>query len=80
MQVQCAFADTCGVAPQREIDPAEPSTGADERRDIGNASQPSRRTMPAMAPDPPPRLPVRALGEYVLGGRVDAMRRLLRGR
>ena len=44
------------------------------------ASEPARRTMPATPPDPPPRLPARALGEYVPGGRVDAMRRLLRGR
>ena len=35
------------MAPQREIDPPEPSTGADEHRDIGNASQPARRTMGA---------------------------------
>ena len=62
----------------REVDPAELSTGANERRDLGHASQPARRTMPA--PDPSLRLPVRALGEYVFGGRVDAMRRLLRGR
>ena len=64
---------------RRRMLAAEPSTGADQRRDIGNASQPARRTMSAMPPDPPPHLPVRALGEYVLGGRVDAMRRLLRG-
>ena len=43
------------------------------------ASEPARRTMPATPQDPPPRLPARALGEYVPGGRVDAMRRLLRG-
>ena len=64
----------------REIDPAELSTGAEERRDMGNASQPAPRTMPATPPNTPPRLPVRPLGEYVFGGRVDAMRRLLRGR
>ena len=82
MQVQCACADTWSVenGKEREIGLAAPSTGADERRDIGNASQPARRTMPATPPDTPPRLPVRALGEYVFGGRVDAMRRLLRGR
>ena len=53
----------------REVDPdsADLSTGADERRD-------------PTPPDPSLRLPVRALGEYVFGGRVDAMRRLLRGR
>ena len=45
-----------------------------------DAAEPARRTMPATPPDPPPRLPARALGEYVPGGRVDAMRRLLRGR
>ena len=65
---------------QRRMLAAELSTGAVERRDIGNASEPARRTMPATPPDSPPRLPVRALGEYVPGGRVDAMRRLLRGR
>ena len=52
---------------KREIDPAE-------------LSQPARRAMPATLPDQPPRLPVRALGEYVFGGRLDTMRRLLRGR
>ena len=65
---------------KREIDPAELSTGADERRDLGHASQPARGTMPTTPPDPPSRLPVRALGEYVFGGRLDAMRRLLRDR
>ena len=65
---------------RRRMLAAELSTGAIERRDIGNASEPARRTMPATPPDSPPRLPVRALGEYVPGGRVDAMRRLLRGR
>ena len=44
------------------------------------ASEPARRTMPATPPDPPPRPPARGLGEYVPGGRVDAMRRFLRGR
>ena len=45
------------------------------------ASEPARRTVPATPPESAtPRLPVRALGEYVPGGRVDAMRRLLRGR
>ena len=56
---------------RRRMLAAELSTGA---------SEPARRTMPATPSDPPPRLPVRALGEYVPGGRVDAMRRLLRGR
>ena len=51
-----------------------------ERRDIANASEPARRTMPAPPADSPSRLPVRALAEYVPGGRVDAMRRLLGGR
>ena len=63
-----------------EVDRADLSTGADERRDLGHASQPACRTMPPTPPDPSLRLPVRALGEYVCGGRVDAMRRLLRGR
>jgi hypothetical protein len=65
---------------RRRMLAAELSTGAVERRDIGNASEPARRTVPATPPEPPPRLPVRALGEYVPGGRVDAMRRLIRGR
>ena len=56
---------------RRRMLAAELSTGA---------SEPARRTMPATPQDPPPRLPARALGEYVPGGRVDAMRRLLRGR
>ena len=43
------------------------------------APQPARRTRPATPPEPASRLPVRALGEYVPGGRVDAMRRLIRG-
>ena len=34
-------------------------------------------TTNASQPEPPSRLPVRALGEYVPGGRVDAMRRLI---
>ena len=55
---------------------AQLSTGT-----VGNASEPARRTVPATPPEPPPRLlPVRALGEYVPGGRVDTMRRLIRGR
>jgi len=62
-----------------EVAPADLSTVADERRDPGHASQPARRTMPTTPPDHSLRLPVRELGEYVLGGRVDAMRRLLRG-
>ena len=54
---------------------AQLSTGT-----VGNASEPARRTVPVTPPEPPPRLPVRALGEYVPGGRVDTMRRLIRGR
>ena len=34
-------------------------------------------TATASQPEPTSRLPVRALGEYVPGGRVDAMRRLI---
>ena len=49
-------------------------------RTVGNASEPARRTVPVTPPEPPSRLPVRALGEYVPGGRLDAMRRLIRGR
>ena len=60
---------------QRRMLVAQLSTGT-----VGNASEPARRTVPATPPEPPPRLPVRALGEYVPGGRVDAMRRLIRGR
>ena len=65
---------------RRRMLAAELPTGAVERRDIDNASKSARRTMPATLPDLPLRLPVRALGEYVPGGRVDAMRRLLGGR
>jgi hypothetical protein len=65
---------------RRRMLAARLSTGTVGQRNIGNASEPARRTMPATPPDSPPRLPVRALGEYVPGGRVDAMRRLLRGR
>ena len=54
---------------------AQLSTGT-----VGNASEPARRTVPVTPPEPPSRLPVRALGEYVPGGRLDAMRRLIRGR
>ena len=68
-----------GRFPRRML-AAELPTGTVERRDISNASEPARRTMPATLPDQPPRLPVRALGEYVPGGRLDAMRRLLGGR
>lgn len=64
----------------REVDPADLPTGADKGRHLGHASQPAGRTMAPTSPDPSLRLPVRALGEYVFGGRVDAMRRLLRGR
>ena len=46
---------------RRRMLAAELSAGAVERRDIGNASEPARRTMPAKPPDPP-RLAVRALG------------------
>ncbi len=60
---------------QRRMLVAQLSTGT-----VGNASEPARRTVPATPPEPSPRLPVRALGEYVPGGRVDAMRRLIRGR
>ena len=60
---------------QRRMLVAQLSTGT-----VGNASEPARRTVPVTPPEPPPRLPVRALGEYVPGGRVDAMRRLIRGR
>ena len=60
---------------QRRMLVAQLSTGT-----VGNASEPARRTVPVTPPDPPSRLPVRALGEYVPGGRVDAMRRLIRGR
>ena len=62
---------------RRRMLAAELSTPAVERRNIDNASKPARRTTPQ---DPPPRLPVRAVGEYVPGGRVEAMRRLLRDR
>ncbi len=60
---------------QRRMLVAQLSTGT-----VGNASEPARRTVPATPPEPPSRLPVRALGEYVPGGRLDAMRRLIRGR
>ncbi len=60
---------------QRRMLVAQLSTGT-----VGNASEPARRTVPVTPPEPPSRLPVRALGEYVPGGRVDAMRRLIRGR
>ena len=39
---------------RRRMLAAELPTGAVERRDIGKASEPARRTMPA-TPDPPPR-------------------------
>ena len=60
---------------QRRMLVAQLSTGT-----VGNASEPARRTVPVTPAEPPSRLPVRALGEYVPGGRVDAMRRLIRGR
>ena len=63
------------VRLQRRMLVAQLSTGT-----VGNASEPARRTVPVTPPEPPSRLPVRALGEYVPGGRVDAMRRLIRGR
>ena len=43
---------------RRRMLAAELSTAAVERRDIGNASEPARGTMPATPPDSPPRLPV----------------------
>ncbi len=63
---------------RRQMLAARLPTGTVGGRDIGK--EPARPAMPATPPDPPQRLPVRALGEYVPGGRVDAMRRLLRGR
>ena len=63
------------VRLQRRMLVAQLSTGT-----VGNASEPARRTVPVTPPEPPSRLPVRALGEYVPGGRLDAMRRLIRGR
>ena len=42
---------------RRRMLAAELPTGAVERRDIDNASEPARRTMPATPPDPPRRLP-----------------------
>ena len=60
-----------GRAPAADA-AAQLSTEAVGRRNIGNASEPARRTMPATPPEPTPRLPSRALGEYVPGGRVDA--------
>lgn len=59
-----------GQRRRRMLAAAQSSTEAVERRNIANASQ----------PEPPSRLPVRALGEYVPGGRVDAMRRLIGSR
>ena len=50
---------------QRRVLAAQLSTEA--VRNIAGSSQ----------PDPPSRLPVRALGEYAPGGRADAMRRLI---
>ena len=64
---------------RRRMLAAELPAGTLEDSDAGNASEPARRTMPATPPGAPRRLPVRALGEYVPGGRVDAMRRLLGG-
>ena len=55
---------------RRRMLAAQLSTEAVGRRNIGNASEPARRIMPATPPEPPPRLPGRALG--VPGGRVDA--------
>ena len=46
---------------RRRMLAAELPTGAVERRDIDNASEPARRTMPATLPDPPPRLPVQGV-------------------
>ena len=65
---------------KRETNPAALSAETTELGDVGDASQRARRATPVTPSDPPPCLPVRALGEYVFGGRVDAMRRLLRGR
>ena len=50
---------------RRRMLAAQLSTEAVRRRNIANASEPARRTMPATPPEPPPRLPVP-------GGRVDA--------
>ena len=48
---------------QRRMLVAQLSTGT-----VGNASEPARRTVPVTPLEPPSRLPVRALGEYVPGG------------
>lgn len=53
---------------RRRTLPPQPSTETVARRTVATASQPE------------PQLPVRALGEYVRGGRVDAMRRLIERR
>ena len=58
---------------RRRMLAAELPTRTVERRDIANASEPTRRTKPPTPADPPPRRPVRALGEYVSGRRVDAI-------
>ena len=52
---------------RRQMLAAQLSTEPVARKNIANTSQPT----------PPSRLPVRTLGEYVPGGRVDAMRRLI---
>ena len=69
-----------GRFPRRML-VAELPTGTVERRDISNASEPAPRTMPATLPDPPPRLPVRALGEVrprrTLGRHAPSPRRPL---
>ena len=48
-----------------ERDNPDLSTGAVERRDIRNASEPARRTMPATPQTRRHALPVRALGELM---------------
>ena len=59
---------------RRRMLSADLSTGSVAHEGIGDVSQ--RRPGPA-APAKAPRLPVRPLGEFVPGGRVDAMRRLI---
>ena len=61
---------------RRRMLSADLSTGSVAHGGPGDASQ-RRRGRPSPGA---PRLPVRPLGEYVPGGRVDAMRRLLGGR
>ena len=64
---------------EREVDPDDLSTGAEDLATMRR----SPRAGPchaAHAPRPLATPASSALGEYVFGGRVDAMRRLLRGR